>query len=211
MKPAVWIAMLLLFFAAACVRETRTTGPGTAAVIEDPDFSKLKSIRVAMETRFGNNGGTIELELYPDLAPDTVENFLMHIRRGTYRGSSFHRVANSFMIQGGKPANKKQKFQTIDAEFGKMRHRRGVLSMARGPDPDSATCEFFIVHQDQNFLNGNYAAFGRVVRGMDVVDRIANLPTRPNPTVPGAEMSLPTVPITIVDIKVVGETNGSNR
>ncbi len=131
------------------------------------------------------NGKEIKLELYPDKAPITVENFLKLVKEGFYDGLIFHRVIKDFMIQGGDPqgtgmGGAKDK---IKGEFlmngvpNDIRHERGVISMARAKNPNSASSQFFIVHKDAFFLDGEYAAFGRVVDGMDTVDEIAGVKT----------------------------------
>lgn len=132
-----------------------------------------------------NDGKKIKLELYPEKAPITVENFLKLVKEGFYNGLIFHRVIKDFMIQGGDPqgtgmGGAKEK---IKGEFlmngvpNDIRHERGVISMARAQNPNSASSQFFIVHKDSFFLDGQYAAFGKVVEGMDVVDEIAGVKT----------------------------------
>ena len=124
--------------------------------------------------------GTIALELDADTAPITVENFLKLAEEGFYDGLTFHRIINGFMIQGGDPMGNGTggSDETIKGEFSQngiendISHVRGVISMARSNDPDSASSQFFIVHEDSTFLDGNYAAFGRVTDGMEVVDQI---------------------------------------
>lgn len=131
------------------------------------------------------NGGVIRLELYPDVAPITVENFVKLAEDGFYDGLIFHRVINGFMIQGGDPlgtgyggSNNKIKGEfSSNGVANNISHVRGVISMARSQMKDSASSQFFIVHQDATYLDGDYAAFGRVVEGMDVVDEIAATPT----------------------------------
>lgn len=131
------------------------------------------------------NGKKIKLELYPEKAPITVENFLKLVKDGFYDGLIFHRVIKDFMIQGGDPqgtgmGGAKDK---IKGEFlmngvpNDIKHERGVISMARAQNPNSASSQFFIVHKDSLFLDGQYAAFGRVVEGMDTVDEIAGVKT----------------------------------
>lgn len=131
------------------------------------------------------NGKEIKLELYPEKAPITVENFLKLVGEGFYDGLIFHRVISGFMIQGGDPegtgmGGAKDK---IKGEFkangvpNDIRHVRGVISMARSRMPDSASSQFFIVHEDAPHLDGQYAAFGRVVEGMETVDEIAAVKT----------------------------------
>lgn len=127
------------------------------------------------------NGKKIKLELYPDDAPETVKNFEELVGKGFYDGLTFHRVISGFMIQGGCPeGNGTGNSGThIKGEFlangvvNNIKHERGVLSMARAADPNSASCQFFIMHEDAPYLDGNYAAFGRVIEGMDAVDEIA--------------------------------------
>ena len=131
------------------------------------------------------NGKEIKLELYPEKAPITVENFLKLVGEGFYDGLIFHRVIKGFMIQGGDPegtgsGGAKEK---IKGEFrsngvpNDLRHARGVISMARSKMPDSASSQFFIVHEDAPHLDGQYAAFGKVVEGMETVDEIAQVKT----------------------------------
>lgn len=131
------------------------------------------------------NGGIIKAELYPETAPKTVENFIKLAKDGFYDGLIFHRVIPGFMIQGGCPEGTGMggPGYSIEGEFKQngfdnpVKHTRGVLSMARAMDPNSAGSQFFIMHQDAPHLDGSYAAFGKVVEGMDVVDGIADQPT----------------------------------
>ena len=131
------------------------------------------------------NGGRIKLELYPEIAPITVKNFEALVKEGFYDGLTFHRVIPGFMIQGGDPLGNgmggsknpiKGEFR-INGVKNDLKHERGVISMARTNDPNSASSQFFIMHADGFFLDGSYAAFGRVVEGMEVVDEIAAIPT----------------------------------
>src|ERR671911_2492532 len=135
-------------------------------------------------TRFGD----IEVELYSDSAPKTVENFKALTKKGFYDGLIFHRIVPGFVIQGGDPYTRdttnRRRWGTggpgwnIKAEFNKNTHTRGVLSMARSQDPDSAGSQFFIVLKDSKFLDGQYTIFGKVTSGMEeVVDKIAALST----------------------------------
>ena len=134
------------------------------------------------------NGAKIEIELYPEVAPITVANFETLVKDGFYDGLTFHRVIPGFMIQGGDPQGNgmggaKNK---IKGEFrangvkNDLKHTRGVISMARSFDPNSASSQFFIMHADAPHLDGQYAAFGKVVSGMDVVDEIASVPVGPS-------------------------------
>ena len=131
------------------------------------------------------DGGVIKLELYPDVAPITVENFTKLADEGFYDGLIFHRVIKGFMIQGGDPegtgmggsgTNIKGEF-AVNGVANNISHVRGVISMARSRSYNSASSQFFIVHKDATYLDGQYAAFGRVIEGMDVVDAIAEVPT----------------------------------
>ena len=131
------------------------------------------------------NGGKIELELYPEEAPKTVANFLKLVGQGFYDGLIFHRVIPGFMIQGGDPQGNGMggSKENIVGEFkangfnNPIKHTRGVISMARAYNPNSASSQFFIMHANAPHLDGQYAAFGKVISGMDVVDEIASIPT----------------------------------
>jgi len=142
--------------------------------------------RAVIETRFGE----IELEFLHDKAPGHVGNFLKLARAGFYDGTTFHRVIPGFMIQGGDPNTKDLKAPraqhgtggpgyNIKAEFNDTKHKRGVLSMARAASPDSAGCQFFICVADSAFLDGQYTAFGRVVGGIEVADKVVSAPRDP--------------------------------
>jgi peptidyl-prolyl cis-trans isomerase B (cyclophilin B) len=146
--------------------------------------------RAIIETKFGE----MELELLPDKAPGHVKNFVDLAGKGFYDGTTFHRVIPGFMIQGGDPNTKDPNGSrdrhgtggpghSVKAEFNDTPHKRGVLSMARSSDPDSAGSQFFICVKDSNFLDRQYTAFGRVVRGMEVADKIVAAPrdSRDNP------------------------------
>ena len=142
---------------------------------------EINMIRIEMD-----NGGIIELELYPDKAPQTVANFEKLVSEGFYDGLTFHRIIKGFMIQGGDPEGTGMggAKNTIYGEFASngfprndLCHTRGVISMARSMMPDSASSQFFIMHEDAPHLDGQYAAFGKVVNGLDVVDEIANVKT----------------------------------
>lgn len=131
------------------------------------------------------NGGLIKAELYPSIAPNTVNNFISLIQKGFYDGLIFHRVISGFMIQGGCPDGTGMggPGYSIPGEFrlngfaNELKHEAGVLSMARAQHPDSAGSQFFIMHETSPHLDGSYAAFGKVIEGQDVVDRIATTAT----------------------------------
>ena len=130
-------------------------------------------------------GGKIIIELYPEIAPKTVENFIDLVEKDFYNGLIFHRAIRGFMIQGGCPdgSGMGDPGYNIPGEFASnghqndLAHTKGVISMARSGDPNSAGCQFFIMHEGAPHLDGSYAAFGRVVEGQDVVDNIAEIPT----------------------------------
>ena len=134
------------------------------------------------------NGDVIKAELYPEVAPNTVNNFISLINKGFYDGVIFHRVIPGFMIQGGDPQGTGPggPGYSIRGEFtsnrflNELKHTRGVLSMARTMDPNSAGSQFFIMHEDAPHLDGQYAAFGKVIEGMEAVDKIAATRTNYN-------------------------------
>ncbi|MBQ4053868.1 MAG: peptidylprolyl isomerase [Clostridia bacterium] len=132
------------------------------------------------------NGKTFKAELYPEKAPNTVNNFLSLVNKGFYNGVIFHRVIAGFMIQGGDPDGRgtggpgyhiKGEFSSNGFAQNDIAHVRGVLSMARAQHPDSAGSQFFVMHDDADYLDGQYAAFGKVIEGMETVDEIANVKT----------------------------------
>ena len=137
-------------------------------------------VRITMDS-----GKTIRLELYPEIAPITVENFLDLVNKGFYNGLTFHRIIPGFMIQGGDPSGNGTggPGYSIKGEFksngvnNTMKHVRGVISMARAFDPNSAGSQFFIMHKDAPHLDGEYAAFGKVIEGLEAVDEIASVET----------------------------------
>ena len=137
-------------------------------------------VRITMDS-----GKVIRLELYPDTAPITVENFLDLVKKGFYNGLTFHRIISGFMIQGGDPDGNGMggPGYSIKGEFksngvdNPLKHEKGVISMARSMDPNSAGSQFFIMHEAAPHLDGQYAAFGKVIEGLDVVDEIASVET----------------------------------
>ena len=160
-------------------------------------------VKIQME-----NGGVITAELYPEYAPETVNNFVSLASKGFYDGTIFHRVIPGFMIQGGDPLGTgiggpgyciKGEF-AINGVQNPLSHKRGVLSMARTSIPDTAGSQFFIMHADGKFLDGQYAAFGMVLEGMDVVDEIASVATDRNDK-PKAQQKMQSV-----TVDTLGET-----
>ncbi|SET52182.1 peptidyl-prolyl cis-trans isomerase B (cyclophilin B) [Natronincola peptidivorans] len=170
---AVYILLLIgvLLNLSACT--TTTSSPD----IDNDENVEVENPLVTIEME---DGGTIEIELYPDTAPNTVNNFISLIGDGYYDGLIFHRVIPGFMIQGGDPDGNGtgDPGYAIEGEFSSngfennLLHERGVISMARSMDPNSAGSQFFIMVSESPHLDGDYAAFGRVINGMEVVDRI---------------------------------------
>ena len=155
--------------------------------------------------------GEMVVKFWPDVAPKTVENFKKLAREGFYDGTAFHRIVKGFMIQGGDPLSKKDDPAVgtggpgykIKAEFNDRPHVRGVLSMARSPDPDSAGSQFFICLADARFLDKQYTAFGEVIKGDDVLGKIGDTPTARGG---GGEQSKPTKRMGVESIKIVPAT-----
>ena len=157
------------------------------------------------------SAGDMVLEFWPDVAPKTVENFKTLAKKGFYDGTAFHRIMKGFMIQGGDPNTKDPAKEStygtggpgymIKAEFNDRPHVRGVISMARSANPDSAGSQFFLCHGEASFLDHKYTAFGKLIRGDDVLDKIANTPVGPNPM--SGEPSKPTTRVEVLSIKIV--------
>ena len=145
-------------------------------------MSEDNGVKAIIETTYGE----IELKFFPDSAPGHVKNFTDLAKEGFYDGTIFHRIIPGFMIQGGDPNTKDENNKgsygmggpnhQVKAEFSERPHKRGILSMARSQDPDSAGSQFFIVVKDSPFLDNQYTVFGEVASGLDVADKIVNLP-----------------------------------
>jgi peptidyl-prolyl cis-trans isomerase B (cyclophilin B) len=160
--------------------------PPALAEMKDKKFTpeeikKMSETKAVIETKFGN----IELKFFPEAAPGHVSNFLELAKKGFYDGTTFHRVIPGFMIQGGDPNTKSPDRSkhgmggpgyTIKAEFSEKPHKKGILSMARAQDPDSAGSQFFICVAKASSLDGKYSVFGEVTSGIDVVDQIVTQP-----------------------------------
>ena len=154
----------------------------TVAILHAADSPAGKAPKALIKTKFGD----MEIVFFPDKAPNHVQNFIKLAKSGYYNGTIFHRVIPGFMIQGGDPNTKDPKkpetygmggpTEKLKAEFNNTPHRRGIVSMARTNDPNSAGSQFFIVVKDSNFLDGQYTVFGEVVKGMEVADKIVELP-----------------------------------
>jgi peptidyl-prolyl cis-trans isomerase B (cyclophilin B) len=143
------------------------------------EIKKMSETKAVIETKLGN----MELRFFPDVAPNHVNNFIELAKKGFYDGTTFHRVIPGFMIQGGDPNSKSEDRSrhgmgspgyNVKAEFNEKSHKRGILSMARSADPDSAGSQFFICVADSTFLDRQYTVFGEVVSGLDVADKIVN-------------------------------------
>lgn len=169
----------------------------TAGVTKEPE-SKTTDTKGKHHAKIKvKDYGTIEVELDGDTAPITVANFIKLVNEKFYDGLTFHRIISGFMIQGGDPLGNGTggSDETIKGEFSSngvennISHKRGVISMARSSDPDSASSQFFIMHQDSTYLDGEYAAFGKVTKGMKVVDKICEdaTPTDGNGTIEKAD------------------------
>ena len=169
----------------------------TAEATKEPE-SKTTDTKGKHHAKIKVKGyGTIEVELDGDTAPITVANFIKLVNEKFYDGLTFHRIMSGFMIQGGDPLGNGTggSDETIKGEFSSngvennISHKRGVISMARSSDPDSASSQFFIMHQDSTYLDGEYAAFGKVTKGMKVVDKICEdaTPTDGNGTIEKAD------------------------
>jgi cyclophilin family peptidyl-prolyl cis-trans isomerase len=169
------------------------------------EIQKMEQTTAIIETKFGD----ITLKFFPEVAPNHVNSFIQLAKDGFYDGTIFHRVVPGFVIQGGDPNTKSDDRSrhgtggpgfTLKAEFSKLPHKRGTLSMARAADPDSAGSQFFICVADAPFLDGEYTVFGEVVEGMDVVDKIVSQPKdqRDNP-------------VDRVEMKVKIEEQGTSR
>ncbi len=186
-KVFVLLLALLMLTAPGCVKnkaeEPSENKEETMPTENKEDNMPTENTKVTA-TIVVKNFGTIELELYPEIAPQSVYNFCSLARKGFYNGAIFHRVIAGFMIQGGDPTGTGYggPGYCIKGEFDKngfnnpLKHTRGVISMARATPLDSAGCQFFIMHQDAPHLDGAYAAFGKVTSGIEVVDAIASVP-----------------------------------
>ena len=176
------LASTMLFSLAACGEKTTTTSDDNTQTQTDDAELYAETIGFTIELE---NGAVMKGELYPDLAPKTVENFVKLAKNNFYDGLIFHRVIKDFMIQGGcfdkdmVPKNA----DVIIGEFAAngfenpLKHTRGVLSMARTNDPNSASSQFFIMHKDSPHLDGQYAAFGKVTEGLEYIDEVAETKT----------------------------------
>ncbi len=179
----------LLFAALAAAFAVNVSAEVRSKKFSKAEIKNMAKTRAIIETKLGN----IEIEFFPEKAPNHVDNFIGLARKGFYDGTAFHRVIPGFMVQGGDPNSKDPQNRgahgaggpgySLKAEFNDTTHERGVLSMARSTNPDSAGSQFFIVVKTSPWLDGKYTVFGRVTKGMDAADKIVSQPRdkRDNP------------------------------
>lgn len=187
MKKLLLNSTLTLLFSVALATAADTNTP--AAPKAEPKKDESKPAVVKEVAVIKTSEGEMVLEFWPDVAPGHVENFKKLAKQGFYDGTCFHRVIKGFMIQGGDPNTKDESKKSawgtggpgyqIKAEFNSKPHTRGVLSMARSANPDSAGSQFFICHGDPRFLDNQYTAFGKLIKGDDVLEKIATTATEP--------------------------------
>lgn len=196
MVPLIILALIMAVFSTGCRKTSENNKTGTHP-----------RVQIEME-----DGGKMVFELYPEYAPDTVNNFIQLTDKGFYNGLTFHRIIKGFMVQGGDPAGTGTggSGKTIKGEFAQnkfpqntLKHTRGVISMARGNDPNSASSQFFIMLADNSALDGKYAAFGKLTQGEDILDKIGNTPVKEDPNT--GEVSVPTKAVRIKAVTVVKE------
>jgi peptidyl-prolyl cis-trans isomerase B (cyclophilin B) len=206
MKKLSLNAILILLFGVALATAAETNNaaaPKAEAKKEEAKPAAAQEVAVIKTTE-----GEMVLEFWPDVAPGHVENFKKLAKQGFYDGTCFHRVIKGFMIQGGDPNTKDESKKNswgmggpgyqIKAEFNSKPHVRGVLSMARSSDPNSAGSQFFICHGDPRFLDGQYTAFGKLIKGDDVLEKIAVTPTE-RPDRPIKRVNIDSIKIVAAD------------
>jgi cyclophilin family peptidyl-prolyl cis-trans isomerase len=162
-----------------------TEQPGAPATTPTTEEKKSMADYQSKVAEIHTTAGEIDIRFFPDVAPNHVKNFIDLAQKGFYNGTKFHRVIPGFMVQGGDPNTKSSDTSTwgmggsgthVNAEFNEIPHKRGIVSMARSNDPNSASSQFFIVVKDSNFLDRQYTVFGQVTKGMDVADKIVSAP-----------------------------------
>lgn len=177
-------SLICLVFAAALFTASFASAEVRSKTFAPEEIKKMSDTRAVIETKFGN----IELKFFPEVAPNHVSNFIELAKKGFYDGTIFHRVIPGFMIQGGDPNSKNPNKAShgtggpgysVKAEFNEKSHKRGILSMARSADPNSAGSQFFICVADALFLDRQYTVFGEVVSGMEAADKIVSQPRDP--------------------------------
>ena len=183
----------------------------TALVLAAAPAARAEDEKAAKEVAvIKTSAGEMVVEFWPETAPKTVANFIKLAKSGFYDGTAFHRIIRGFMIQGGDPltkdASKEERWGTgdpgykIKAEFSEKKHALGVISMARGGDPDSAGCQFFICLEGAQALNGKYTCFGKLIKGEDVLKKLGNTPVT---TSGGGEPSKPKERVALESVKIV--------
>lgn len=207
------LILTLTLIVTGCGEATNNTNQTSNSAVEEK-LELLDSTQHPVVTMEMSNGGIVKIELYPEVAPQSVANFVNLIESGFYDGLIFHRVIPEFMIQGGDPQGTGMggPGYTIKGEFTKngfknlLEHKRGVISMARSNDPNSAGSQFFIMVKDSPHLDGLYASFGEVIEGMDTVDAIVNQETKGETPVNPIYMSKVTVDtkgLTLAELETV--------
>jgi peptidyl-prolyl cis-trans isomerase B (cyclophilin B) len=199
--------MKLLFLTVALGLTLGLTGAQGADEPKKEETKKVNTNEVAVLT---TAEGDMVLEFWSDVAPKTVENFKKLAKEGFYDGTCFHRIIKGFMIQGGDPKTKNAALESewgtgdpgykIKAEFNERSHQKGVISMARSQNPDSAGCQFFICDGNASFLDRQYTAFGKLIKGEDVLDKIAATPVAGSRS---GEKSKPTKRVDLKSVKIV--------
>jgi peptidyl-prolyl cis-trans isomerase B (cyclophilin B) len=189
----------LFSFLVACALSAIALSP-TSARAADKEVAVLKTSQ-----------GEMVVEFWPEVAPKTVANFIKLAKSGFYDGTAFHRIIDGFMIQGGDPLTKDPSQEArwgtgaanerVKAEFNERKHQFGVISMARSADPDSASSQFFLCLGDAPFLDGQYTAFGKLIKGDDVLRKLGKTPVGPDPS--GREKSRPTSRVALESVKIV--------
>jgi len=207
MKTAFYTCLfgLALALGAGCKKEEAGSSAATPNTESKRVNTNTNDVAIIKTT-----AGEMVVEFWPDVAPKTVENFKKLARSGFYDGTCFHRIIKGFMVQGGDPLTKDPSKEAawgtgdpgykIEAEFNTRSHQRGVLSMARAQDPNSAGCQFFICLGDASFLDRQYTAFGKLMKGDDVLGKIGDTPVT---TSGGGEASKPTSRVNVESIKIV--------
>jgi len=219
MRTIVTLSLAVFIIFAACKRaenqtaDTPKSEPKKVEAVQKVSMDKLPkwpddfpvtgdSVAVIAVSIDGQAIGEMVAEFYPDKAPNHVRNFKWIAEHGAYDGIKFHRIVKGFMIQGGDPSGDGTGGPNwrVNAEFSSTPHTKGVLSMARAQDPNSAGSQFFVCDGEPNFLNGKYTVFGKVFKGLEVLDQIVNVPVGPSR---GGENSAPQKNVVMTSVKIV--------
>ncbi|MCQ2416231.1 MAG: peptidylprolyl isomerase [Oscillospiraceae bacterium] len=209
-KTMIWAAAAMMLASVTACGDKNDIADSGAAI---DNGSGAASVSEAEDAAIGEN--TFIITLYPDIAPISCENFEKLVNDGFYNGLTFHRVIDDFMAQGGDPQGTGMggSENSIKGEFesngvtNTLSHQRGVVSMARSSDPDSASSQFFICYTDDSFLDGNYAAFGEVTEGMEVVDNFLKVERAISSS---GEQSVPTTPIVMDKVEMISDDENGN-